>query len=271
MWRRRSPIDSGRDIDVTIAFMGDHEAGFCAKTNRLHNQLRQQLPSWSGLIASWLDQHDIPVHLVRYEDLKTTPPACSPCAGFQRRPVSDEQIRRAVAFADFAQLRQQEQSKGFREAPRPHTAGNFFRRGTAGGRDELTPEQAARIETAHGGNDAAPGLSIAGVGTGADGLGEAWRCRARSAALRRFAQVDNRRRALVLEAVACLLLARLGLIFVPFPKLARRLGDFVPPSDPRVVAARARGPQQDAALAQDIGWAVTRSARYLPFKAVCLP
>jgi hypothetical protein len=89
--------------------------------------------------------------------------------------------------------------------------------------------------------------------------------------LRRFAQVDNRRRALVLEAVACLLLARLGLIFVPFPKLARRLGDFVPPSDPRVLAARARGSQQDAALAQDIGWAVTRSARYLPFKAVCLP
>jgi hypothetical protein len=89
--------------------------------------------------------------------------------------------------------------------------------------------------------------------------------------LRRFAQVDNRRRALVLEAVACLLLARLGLIFVPFPKLARRLGDFVPPSDPRVLAARARGRQQDAALAQDIGWAVTRSARYVPFKAVCLP
>ena len=89
--------------------------------------------------------------------------------------------------------------------------------------------------------------------------------------LRRFARVGNRRRALVVEAVACLLLARLGLIFVPFPKLARRLGDFVPPSDPRVLAARACGSQQDAARAQEIGWAVTRSARYVPFKAVCLP
>ena len=87
--------------------------------------------------------------------------------------------------------------------------------------------------------------------------------------LRRFAQVDNRRRALVLEAVACLLLARLGLIFVPFPKLARRLGDFVPPSDPRAAAARERTAQ--APTAEEIGWAVTRSARYLPFKAVCLP
>lgn len=87
--------------------------------------------------------------------------------------------------------------------------------------------------------------------------------------LRRFAQVDNRRRALVVEAVACLLLARLGLIFVPFPKLARWLGDFVPPSDPRVLAARARTVQ--AGTAEEIGWAVTRSARYVPFKAVCLP
>ena len=89
--------------------------------------------------------------------------------------------------------------------------------------------------------------------------------------LRRFAQVGNRRRALVVEAVACLLLARIGLIFVPFPKLARRLGTFVPPSDPRALAARASGAQQDAALAEEIGWAVTRSARYVPFKAVCLP
>jgi hypothetical protein len=87
--------------------------------------------------------------------------------------------------------------------------------------------------------------------------------------LRRFAQVGNRRRALVVEAVACLLLARLGLIFVPFPKLARRLGHFVPPSDPRAAAARGRTAQ--AATAEEIGWAVTRSARYVPFKAVCLP
>ena len=86
--------------------------------------------------------------------------------------------------------------------------------------------------------------------------------------LRRFAQVDNRRRALVAEAVVCLWLARLALTFVPFPKLARRLGTFVPPRDPRTLAVRERTPQ--AALAQEIGWAVTRSARYVPFKAVCL-
>lgn len=87
--------------------------------------------------------------------------------------------------------------------------------------------------------------------------------------LRRFAQIGNRRRALLAEAVACLALARLALIAVPFPVLARRLGEFVPPADPRT-RTEARG-MEDAALAAEIGWAVTRAARHLPFRAVCLP
>jgi hypothetical protein len=89
--------------------------------------------------------------------------------------------------------------------------------------------------------------------------------------LRRFAQVGHARRALVTEAVLCLLVARLGLIFVPFPKLARRLGTFVPPSDPRAMATRTGSSREQARIAEEIGWAVTRSARYVPFKAVCLP
>ena len=91
------------------------------------------------------------MHLLRYEDLQAdTAGALRRMLDFSGRPASDEQIRRAAAFADFAQLRQQEQSKGFREAPRPHTGGNFFRRGTAGGwRDELTAGQSARIEASH--------------------------------------------------------------------------------------------------------------------------
>jgi len=89
--------------------------------------------------------------------------------------------------------------------------------------------------------------------------------------LRRFAQIDNRRRALVVEAVAWLLAARLALIFIPFPQLARLLGTFVPPTDQRVLQARQERSEAHACLAEDIGWAVTRSARYVPFKAVCLP
>ena len=88
---------------------------------------------------------------------------------------------------------------------------------------------------------------------------------------RSFRQVGWGRRALMAEAACCLLGARLALVFVPFSKLARRLGDFVPAGDPRVGAAAAPVGPREAALARDVSWAVTRGARYVPFKAVCLP
>jgi len=137
-------------IDDAIAFMNDDSAGFCARTNRQHNQLRQKLPGWSGYMESWLDQTEIPVYLIRYEDMRAdTTGAFRRALDFAGREASDEDIQRAVAFADFSELRRQEQEKGFREL-QPRTGGPFFRRGEAGAwRDELGAEQVARIETAH--------------------------------------------------------------------------------------------------------------------------
>ena len=89
--------------------------------------------------------------------------------------------------------------------------------------------------------------------------------------LRRFGEVDNRRRALLPEAVTCLFAARLALVFIPFPRLARHLGTFVPPTDARAAQAATEAAPDQVKLAEDIGWAVTRAARYVPFKAVCLP
>ena len=88
--------------------------------------------------------------------------------------------------------------------------------------------------------------------------------------LRRFAQLGARRRAMLGEAVFWLAAARIALIAVPFPVLARRLGEFVPPTDPRVRGA-GPGPAANSAVAAEVGWAVTRAARYVPFRAVCLP
>jgi hypothetical protein len=80
-----------------------------------------------------------------------------------------------------------------------------------------------------------------------------------------------RRRALIAEAVVWLLVLRLALLLVPFPRLARTLGACVPPADPRVTAAGAPTTREAAGLARDVGWAVTRGAAHAPFKAVCLP
>jgi hypothetical protein len=113
--------------------------------------LRQKLAGWSDHVASWLDQRDIPVRLVRYEDLQAdTLGALRRVLDFAARPADESALQRAVAYAGFAQLRQQEKDKGFRETPRPWTGGEFFRRGKTGGwRDELTAEQVKRIETDH--------------------------------------------------------------------------------------------------------------------------
>ena len=137
-------------IDDAIALMNNREAVYCARAGRLDTQLRQKVPSWSGHIASWLDQTDIPVHLVRYEDLQADAAAAFRTAlDFAGRPASDADIARAVAFADFAELRRQEQDKGFSETPR-RSGGLFFRRGEVGcWREELNDEQVARIEAAH--------------------------------------------------------------------------------------------------------------------------
>ncbi len=89
--------------------------------------------------------------------------------------------------------------------------------------------------------------------------------------LRRFARLDGARRALLIEAAAWLLLARLALLLVPFRRLARGLGTFVPPTDSRGAQGQPYTPHEYVLLAHDIGWAVTRAARHVPFRAVCLP
>lgn len=141
---------SGIDLDEAISFMSEHQANFCGKRDRQSNQLRQKLFSWSGHIESWLDQSDIPLHLVRYEDLQSSPVATlGAVLDFAQIPTSACAIERAVRLSAFDNLAAQERDKGFREAP--HHGRRFFRRGESGvWRNDLDPAQAARIECNHG-------------------------------------------------------------------------------------------------------------------------
>lgn len=138
----------GDSIDNAIDFMADTGAGFCQGLRGQARQLRQLLPGWSGHVESWLDQRDIPVHLIRYEDLKADPVCVFASAlAFAGHPAGRERIARAVRLADFASLRAQEEAHGFREAPQQR---RFFRRGeTEAWREELSTDQIARIEAAH--------------------------------------------------------------------------------------------------------------------------
>jgi aryl sulfotransferase len=138
-------------IDDAIAFMNDGDAAWCRRTVSQDAQLRQKLAGWSRHVASWLDQSDIPVHLMRYEDLRTdTFAVLCDALRFASVTATPADVRRAVAFSNFSELQKQEKAKGFCEAAQRPGA-KFFRRGESGRwRDDLTPEQVARIEKAHG-------------------------------------------------------------------------------------------------------------------------
>lgn len=139
-------------IDEAIRMMGDPAYSFCAHRKVLANQLRQRLLGWSGYAASWLDQRDVPVHLVRYEDMHAAPvPTLRAALDFAGWSTDDATIERAVGFAAMDELQRQEADTGFGEAPQAkHGKTRFFRRGVAGGwRDELTRAQVARIEQDH--------------------------------------------------------------------------------------------------------------------------
>lgn len=137
--------------DAAIGFMADPAGRFADRLDSQPSQLRQILTDWSGFQASWLDQRDIPVHLIRYEDLHADAAGVLARAlAFVGVATSAAQCARAAAFAQFGPVREQEKRLGFGEAPRPLLSTRFFRRGTAGGwHDELSPEQVARVEGAH--------------------------------------------------------------------------------------------------------------------------
>lgn len=153
----RNPLDVAvsfshhlrRDLDTTIERMGDSTFCFCAKPDRMHNQLRQQLLTWSEHVESWVDAPGLAVHVVRYEDLKAQPlETFTQAINFLGLAVEEEQIRRAVEFSDFKVLKKQEEEKGFREKPPGMPA--FFREGkTESWKERLTEEQVEKIINQH--------------------------------------------------------------------------------------------------------------------------
>lgn len=155
-----------KSIDDSIQFMSKADASFGGERDRQPSQLRQQLPGWSGYNHSWLDQADLPLHLVRYEDLQADAGGIFRTAlAFAGVDVSAEEAAQAARFADFDELRKQELERGFREAPRARPGGGFFRRGVSGAwHDELTPDQVARIETDHAAMMKRLGYPLSGAG-----------------------------------------------------------------------------------------------------------
>ncbi len=140
---------NGCPIETEIARMADPNATFSESEDHLHQLLVQRLQTWSSHVDSWLGA-PFPLHVVRYEDMKTAPHAAfGAIARFLELPHDPARIAFAVAAASFSRLQAQERTFDFVERPR-HAAA-FFREGRSDGwRRELSKEQAARIVAAHG-------------------------------------------------------------------------------------------------------------------------
>ncbi len=143
---------NGQTLDEAIAFMARPDAAFARSTGRQPQQLRQQLLDWSGFNRSWLDQGEVPVHLLRYEDMLRDPAgALAGVLDFAGIRLPGAAIALAARLSAFESLRDQEAVAGFREKPRRAGPRRFFRQGRAGGwRGELSDAQRRQVELDHG-------------------------------------------------------------------------------------------------------------------------
>ena len=153
----RNPLDvavsyahhSGCDYDQAIVWMSEESHSFCGKPKRLHNQLRQKLLSWSRHLLSWIENPEIPVCLLRYEDMQqNSVETFFKAVNFAGLDYGASEVEKALALSDFEKLQEQERKEGFQE--KSQSSDSFFRKGKIGSwREELTDEQMATIIRNH--------------------------------------------------------------------------------------------------------------------------
>lgn len=154
----RNPLDVvpsaapffGWTLDEAVGVLGDEAYVLNDRQGRFTKIIPEPLLSWSGHVRSWLDAPDVPVHVVRYEDLQAdTAGAFAGALRFTGDEPDAARVAAAVEAARFDRLHAREAAEGFRERPRMATA-PFFRKGRVGAwREELSPAQARRVVADH--------------------------------------------------------------------------------------------------------------------------
>ena len=141
----------GVPLDRVIEVMADPEEALAQSRSGQRKQLSQPVGDWSGHVRSWVEQTEIPVLTLRYEDLRQDPAGgLRAAADFLGIPAGEGAVAAAVAATQFDLLRAQEQANGFRER-HSRSTDLFFRKGVAGDwKTALSGEQRAEIEARHG-------------------------------------------------------------------------------------------------------------------------
>jgi hypothetical protein len=129
VWDFKHLTGEDRLLDVTPAEHGAMFQRFCQHWLATGGMIYPWAGSWRDNVASWLDQTDLPLLVVRYEQLKAQPfDELRRVLGFLGREVSDQRITAAIEAGrpdNMRKLESEEIDKG--------VSGVFYRPGLAKG------------------------------------------------------------------------------------------------------------------------------------------
>lgn len=149
----RNPLDVvisyadhyGLTLDAAIAAMAT--PGLQSENEEIH--CYERYGSWSEHVMSWTHRPTPGLHIVRYEDMLTSPhKAFAGVTAFLGLKVPRDRLDKALKLSSFKVLREQEKRHGFIE--RTANSQRFFREGKAGQwRKTLTAQQIEALTAVH--------------------------------------------------------------------------------------------------------------------------
>jgi hypothetical protein len=150
----RNPLDvavsyahhSGRTLEQVVKNLCDLDGIVYENPKLLSPQIPQRLLSWSAHVRSWVDESELPVTVVRYEDMLAQPEtAFESIIRALKLDFDALRLSKAIDLSRFETIQEQESQAGFKERTMQADA-PFFRQGRSGTwREELSPELADKI------------------------------------------------------------------------------------------------------------------------------
>lgn len=112
--------------------------------------VKQYLGNWSDHVRGWTAGGGLPVHVMRYEDMKADPETSfADLLGFLGIPLDAGRLERSVRFSSFDEMRRQESATPFVE--RSKNSERFFHTGESGQwKKALSSEDVAFLRERHG-------------------------------------------------------------------------------------------------------------------------
>ncbi|MCP9774866.1 sulfotransferase domain-containing protein [Cyanobium sp. HWJ4-Hawea] len=124
-------------LERCVSFLLDPSAALVPSDRIGGNQVRQHMGRWDNHVLSWADQQQLPVLVLRYEDMLANGPASfEGLAQFLQLPADQNLVNQALANTSIDRLQKlEEQLGGFMEKPKG--CKRFFRSGRTGEGAEL--------------------------------------------------------------------------------------------------------------------------------------